>query len=59
MDKLSIATSHDLYNPLSRTQEPKAPWTYGDYALSVVSRPPSVRIHVFTFSTPEPFNGFR
>ena len=46
-----------------RAQEPKAPVTYCDHALSGVCRPSSVRlssVRLFTFSTssPEPLDGF-
>ena len=46
-----------------RAQEPKAPVTYCDHALSGVCRPSIVRpssVRQFTFSTssPEPLDGF-
>ena len=49
---------------LFRAQEPKAPVTYCDHALSGVRRPASVcrpsSVRLFTFSTssPEPLDGF-
>ena len=39
-----------------RAQEPKAPVTYCDHALSVVR--PSVRLFTFSTSSPEPLDGF-
>ena len=44
-----------------RAQEPKAPVTYCDHALSVVcpsSVHPSVRLFTFSTSSPEPLDGF-
>ena len=43
--------------PVFRAQEPKAPVTYCDHALSVV-RPSSVRLFTFSTSSPEPLDGF-
>ena len=40
-----------------RTQEPKAPVTYWDHALSV-RRPSSVRLFTFSTASPEPLDGF-
>ena len=40
-----------------RAQEPKAPVTYCDHALSGV-RPSSVRLFTFSTSSPEPLDGF-
>ena len=45
-----------------RAQEPKAPVTYCDHALSGVRpssvRPSSVRLFAFSTSSPEPVDGF-
>ena len=45
-----------------RAQEPKAPVTYCDHALSgvrpSVRRPSSVRLFTFSTSSPEPLDGF-
>ena len=45
-----------------RAQEPKAPVTYCDHALSGVRRPSvclsSVRLFTFSTSSPEPLDGF-
>ena len=47
-----------------RAQEPKAPVTYCDHALSgvrrpsVVRRPSSIRLFTFSTSSPEPLDGF-
>ena len=43
---------------LFRAQEPKAPVTYCDHALSVVRRPSSVRLFTFSTSSPELLDGF-
>ena len=40
-----------------RAQEPKAPVTYCDHALSGV-RPSSVKLFTFSTSSPEPLDGF-
>ena len=42
---------------LFRAQEPKAPVTYCDHALSGV-RPSSVKLFTFSNSSPEPLDGF-
>ena len=52
-----------LHMCIFRAQEPKAPVTYCDHALSGVCRPSSVcpsSVRLFTFSTssPEPLDGF-
>ena len=58
------AKSHGYASKLKffRAQEPKAPVTYCDHALSgvrpSVRRPSSVRLFTFSTSSPEPIDGF-
>ena len=46
------------YMQFIRAQEPKAPVTYCDHALSGVRRLSSVRLFTFSTSSPEPLDGF-